>query len=528
MSAPYDAIVIGGGVNGLTAAACLSRAGRRTLLLERREGIGGLARSAEFAPGFRSAPLAFDAGWLPSQVVRALGLEAPELVRPDPTVTVPGGPGEWLALSRDIARTAEAIRRFSARDAARWPAFCEQVAKHAGFLEALYVLPAPDIDASGVGEVLPLLGVARKLRGLGRRDMVELLRVVPMSVQELLDDWFECAPLKAAVAAGAIAGLRQGPRSGGTAFGLLHQQAGLAPGAVRGAGYWKAAPDALSDAVAAAARKSGVEVRAGADVVRILAKEDRVCGVALASGEELAAATVLSSADPARTLLGLVDPVWLDPEFLLAVRNIKFRGSSALASYALEAQPEFTGLGNTPAALSGLLSLTGTPDELERAADAAKYGRISARPHVEVQLQSLRWPALAPAGKHVLVARAQWAPYALRDGGWDAARRSELGDRITALIAERAPGFAALIRHREILTPADLEQRYGCTEGAASQGEMTLDQILFMRPVPGASRYATPLEGLYLCGAGSHPGPGIAGAPGWLAARQVLAHRSRA
>jgi phytoene dehydrogenase-like protein len=528
VSGAFGAIVIGGGVNGLAAAGCLARGGLRPLLLERREGIGGLSRTMEFAPGFRSSPLAFDAGWLPPPVASALGLAVPELAFPDATVGVPAGAGDWLLLSRDTGRSAEAIRRFSTRDAGKWPAFCEQLAKHAGFLESLYVLPPPDIDAAGLGEVLPLLGVARKLRGLGRRDMVELLRVVPMSIQEMLDDWFESPALKAVLAAGAIAGLRQGPRSGGTSFGLLHRQVGASPGAVLGAGYWKQGPDALIEAMGAAARKRGVEVRAGADVVRILAQDDQVTGVALASGEEIAAPIVLSSADPARTLLGLVDPVWLDPEFLLAVRNIKFRGSSALVSYALDGVPEFTGLGSAPAALAGLLSLSTSPEELERAADAAKYGRISTRPHVELQLQSVRWPALAPSGKHVLVARAQWAPYALREGGWDAARRAELGDRVTAAITERAPGFAGLIRHHEVLGPAELEQRYGCTEGALTQGEVTLDQILFMRPVSGAARYATPLDGLYLCGAGSHPGPGIPGGPGWLAAKRVLADRSRA
>ena len=267
-------------------------------------------------------------------------------------------------------------------------------------------------------------------------------------------------------------------------------------------------------------------MRAGADVVSILAKDDRVSGVRLANGEELLAPLILSSADPARTLLDLVDPVWLDPEFLLAVRNIKFRGSTAYVVYALEALPEFPGLPPTGAPLQGSLTLTSSLEELERAADAAKYGSVSPRPHLEVQVPTLRWPGLAPAGKHLLVAQVQWAPYALREGPWDTARGSALGDRVTAAIAERAPGFAALIRQREILTPLDLEQRFGCTEGATGQGELTLDQILFMRPVPAASRYATPLEGLYLCGAGSHPGPGVPGAPGWLAAKRVLADRS--
>lgn len=527
MTAAYDAIVIGGGVNGLTAATCLARRGRKTLLLERREGIGGQARSTEFAPGFRSTPLGLDADWLPAEVVNALGLAAPERVFPEATLAVPAGAGEWLVLRRDIERTAEAIGRHSAADAGRWRAFCERLAKQAGVLAALYTLPPPDIDTTSLGELLPLAGVARKLRGLGKRDMIELLRTVPMSVQELLDDCFDSAPLKAALAAVALADLRQGPRSGGTSFGLLHRQVGAASGAIRGLGYWKGGPDALIEALGAAARRGGVEIRAGAEVTGILARDDRATGVVLGDGQEIAGAAVLSSADPVRTLLGLVDPVWLDPEFLLAVRNIKLRGSSAWISYALDGLPEFPGLPDGTATLTGSLTLSATLEAVDRAADAAKYGRISERPQVEVTVPSLRWPALAPAAKHVLVARAQWAPYALRTGDWGTAHHTLLAERVTAAIEERAPGFAARIIAQEVLAPPDLERRYGLTEGAVSQGEMTLDQILFMRPLPGAARYATPLPGLYLCGAGSHPGPGIAGGPGWLAARQLLTDRRR-
>jgi phytoene dehydrogenase-like protein len=514
--------VIGGGVNGLVAATVLARAGRKILLLERRDGIGGQVRSTEFAPGFKSAALTGDAGWLPSGVVRAVRLAVPELVLPEATLAVRADEREWLVLSRDLGRSAETIRRYSARDAQAWAGFCTRLAKHAGFLAALYQLPPPDIDAARPGELLPLLGLAWKLRGLGRRDMVELLRTVPLAVQELLDDEFESEPLKAAIAASAIRELRQGPRSGGTAFGLLHSQVGAAPGAIRGSGYWKAGPDALAAALAAAARTSGVEIRAGAEVAAVLAREDRVTGVALAHGEEIQSPVVLSSLDPARTLLGLVDPVWLDPEFLLAVRNIKFRGSVVKVSYALDALPDFAGLPGGSTDLTGTLSLSGSLLELERAADAAKYGRISERPHVEVQLPSLRWPDLAPSGKHVLVAHAQWAPFRLRNGSWDAETREALGDRISQTIEQAAPGFGALVREREVLTPADLAQRYGLTEGALNHGEMGLDQILFMRPVAGAARYAMPLSGLYLCGAGAHPGYGSSGGPGWLAAKRVL------
>jgi phytoene dehydrogenase-like protein len=265
-----------------------------------------------------------------------------------------------------------------------------------------------------------------------------------------------------------------------------------------------------------------VEIRAGAEVARIVARDDRVAGVVLAEGEELTGAVVVSSLDPAHTLLGLVDPVWLDPEFLLAVRNIKFRGSSVKISYALDALPEFPGLPDASARL-GTLSLTGSLLELERAADAAKYGRISERPHVEVQLPTLRWPELAPTGKHVLVAHAQWAPYRLQDRAWDAATREALADSISRAIEQAAPGFGRLVRQREILAPPDLEARFGLSEGALTHGEMGLDQILFMRPVAGASGYAMPLAGLYLCGAGAHPGYGISGGPGWLAAKRVLA-----
>lgn len=266
-------------------------------------------------------------------------------------------------------------------------------------------------------------------------------------------------------------------------------------------------------------------IRAAAEVDRILAKDDRVTGVVLAGGEEIPAATVMSGLDPAQTLLGLVDPVWLDPEFLLAVRNIKFRGNTARVAYALDRLPEFTGLPGGAAALTGTLTLSASLDDLERSADDAKYGRPSEHPSVEVQIPSARWPGMAPSGKHVLVAQVHSAPYRLREGEWTAERRSALGDRVTATISAVDPGFAGRVRHRDIMTPVDIEERYGLTQGALSHGEMTLDQILFMRPVAGASRYAMPLAGLYLCGAGTHPGGGVAGGPGWLAARQVLRDR---
>jgi phytoene dehydrogenase-like protein len=524
MTPVHDAIVIGGGVNGLVAGATLARHGLKVLLLERSPTLGGLAAPAEFAPGFRAAPLALDADWLPEAVARDLGLAPIGRTVPAVPLAVPAGEGAWLPVAASVGTAVEAIRRFAPGDAARWPGFVARAGRLAGFLEALYTLPPPDIDSTALADLLPLLGVGRKLRGLGRAGMIELLRVMPIAVQEYLDDEFTCDPLKAGVGAAGTTDLRQGPRSGGTAFVMLHHQVG-AGGVIRGRGYWTGGAGVLVDALGDAARRLGVTIRCGAEVARVSARDDRVAGVVLESGEEIAGRSVLSSADPARTLLGMVDPVWLDPEFLLAVRNIKFRGSTAKVLYALEALPGFPGLPEPEDALRGVLSLSASLTEIEKAADAAKYGRVSERPHLELRMPSLRWPGLAPDGKHVLVATAQWAPYRLATGQWDAEQRAALGRAVTAGIERVAPGFQRMVREMVVGAPPDFEARFGLTEGALTQGELTLDQILFMRPVAGASRYETPLQGLYLCGAGAHPGPGVAGGPGWLAARQVLRHR---
>lgn len=520
----YDAIVIGAGASGLTAAALLGAAGRRVLCVEREATIGGKARLLDLAPGFR-APIAVDSDGIPASVARALGLPADSVVPPIP-LTVALDAGGFLALASDVARAAQAIREHSERDAARWPAFTQTLQALAGFLDALYRLPAPDIDTTSIRELPGLLGLGRSFRALGRKNMGELLRVLPLPVQDLLDDWLESEPLKAAVGAGAVRDLRQGPRSGGTSFVLLHYLAGGSLGTVRGRPWPRSGPDALITAAEAAARARGVTIRTGADVDRILVRDDAVTGVTLTNGEEIGATIVLSTADPARTLLGMIDPVWLDPEFLLAVRNIRFRGCTTIVQYALDRLPDAPGLPNAPGALAGIVSLSGTLDRIEKAYDAAKYGGVSEAPHVEISVPTLRWPHLAPAGKHVLVAKAQFAAYDRRDGvAWDAAESKRVADAIGREIVRVMPAFADVVLHRSLLTPADLERRFAITEGAVSGGEPMLDQILFMRPVAGWARYAMPIAGLYLGGAGTHPGPGLPGASGVLAAERMLADR---
>ena len=524
---PLDAIVIGAGANGLAAAATLGRAGRKVLVLDSRETLGGVSRTVEFAPGFHAAPLGLDAGWLPPAVARGIGMGIGDLADTEPAVgtTVASANGELIALPCNARHAADRIRSLSARDASRWPDFVARLRALAGFLESMYQLPPPDLDASlSFGEVAPLLGLGRKFRSLGRGDMTELLRVLPMSVQDLADEWFEHEALKAAVAAGGIRDIRQGPRSGGTSFVLLHHLVGAPPGSVRARGWWRDGPDAFTVTAEALARKAGVAIRTGADIQRIIVKDDAVTGVALTTGEEISAPLVISTADPVRTLLGLVDPVWLDPEFLNAVRQIKMRGCTAFVMYALDGLPDITGLPDPKAALASMVSLTATTEALERSYDAAKYGKVSEHPHVEFTVPSLRWPRLAPDGKHVLVARAQYAPYRLEGGAtWDAARSSVLADCVTSILGRVMPKIAEHVVARSVLSPVDLEQRFGLTEGAATQGEITLDQILFMRPIAGWGRYAMPIDGLYLGGAGTHPGPGILGASGWLAARRALA-----
>jgi phytoene dehydrogenase-like protein len=521
-------VVIGGGANGLVAATALARAGSRVAVVEARPTLGGVLGELEFAPGYRAAPLAPDLGWLPAEVLRGVGLGGRTFreVAPDPSVVAPAADGALLQLFRDPAATAQGLRRLSARDADRWPGFAQLVARLAGVLEILYASPPPLIDATGLGELTGLLRLARRVRGLGRGDMTELLRIVPMAVGELLDEWFESEPLKAALAAGALGDLCQGPRSGGTAFALLHRRTGAPPGGFGPRTVLAAGSGPLIDALAEQARGMGVELRTGSPVVSVAMERERVAGVVLESGEVLRAPEVISSLDPRRTLLELVDPVYLDPEVIDAARHLRLRGARATVLLALERLPELPGSGDGRA-LGGSFVVAPTLDYLERAYDATKYGEISPEPWLDVRVPSLAQPGLAPGDHHVMVILAQYAPYHLRRSDWESEREA-LGDRIVSLAGRFLPGLAERVVHRLVLTPPDIERRFGLTEGAVAQGELMLDQVLFMRPFAGSARYALPVPGLFLCGAGAHPGPGVVGGAGWLAAQAVLRHRAKA
>ena len=522
MASNFDVIVIGAGLNGLTAAAYLAKAGKRVLVLEARLNVGGTAVSEEIAPGFRIEPVSVDAGWVSPQLMRDLELQrlGLELLPAESVVVTPSLDGDPFVLWSDQRKTIESLRKHSTRDAEQWPTFAQTMSKLAGFLRVLYAQPAPDLMGAGIRNLLDLAMVGRKLRALGKADMVELLRTLPMSIAELLDDTFESEPIKATIGAGGVAGIFQGVRSAGTAFVLLHNHVGAAPGAFRMRPRVRGGSAAITNALHQAGLGAGVQTRTGARVQNIRIKDGQVTGVVLANGEELSAPLVLSSADARSTLLSMAGPAELDPELVRALQNIRYRGVIARVHLALSDLPRFKGV--EPDALRGIISIAPTLDYIERAYDHAKHGGASKQPMLEVTIPSLADPTAAPQGKHVMSITVQYAPYTLKHGEWDTPTRDTLGGEVVRLLERHAPGISKLILHKLVLTPVDLEKRYGMPEGSADDGELGLDQILFMRPLPGWSRYQTPIQGLFLGGSGAHPGRTIAGGSGRLAAQAML------
>ena len=514
----WDAAVIGAGVNGLTAAAYLARAGKRVLVLEKRPVAGGSAVTEEIFPGFKVSTVTHRA-YVPGAIVRELGLETHglEIYRPDALLTAPLAGGGGLTLWRDPEKTRAALSRHSPRDAERYTAFDALVRDLAGFLAPLVSAPAIVPDG-GAADLFSFLKLGLKFRSLGARTMHEALRVLPMASADWLNEWFETDALKAMLASRGVAGTFVAPRSPGTAALFLLHEVGRSE-----AGFPRGGMGALSSVLETAARGFGAEIRTSVPVRRVTLENGRAAGVVLENGQEISARVVLSNADPRSTLTRLVDPGALPPELLSRVLHIRFRGAVAKVNLALDALPEFRGV--PPEELSGAVHIGPTLDGMERAFDEAKYGRFSTRPVLEVVIPSLFDPTLAPSGKHVASILAQFVPYRLRDGGPEA--RSALGDAVVETLAEYAPGIQNAILHREVLTPWDLEEKFGLPEGNLLHGEQTLDQLFFMRPMPGWARYSTPIPGLYLCGAGTHPGGSVTGGSGRNAAHQVARDLTR-
>ena len=524
MTTPYDMIIIGAGHNGLVAATTLAAAGKRVLVLEQRPALGGAAGAEEAWPGYYVPTGATDAALLHEEIIRKLDLTRHGLTFDEPPALLfaPQPDGHGLTIWRDEARTTAEIAHLSRHDAERWPAFRSQVERMARLLRGMLLLAPPDLGSLRGGDLKGWAPLALRLKRLGDADMMELMRILPMAVRDYLDEWFENDVLKGALGGSAVVGATLGPRGAGTNLGFFYQNLG---------GLLQFRPvaggmGALAAALAATARARGAEVRTGATVERILIEGDlepTAAGVVLAGGETIRSDIVLSNADPRRTLFGLVGPQHLEPETMRHVRNIIYRGSTARVDLALSGLPDFAG-GADAGQLTGRIRVSPSLDYIERAYDAAKYGRASERPYLEIVIPTLSDPALAPAGSHILTITALYAPYALREGDW-AGQAAAFGDTVLDVLEGVAPGTRAKVIHCRVVTPLDLEQNYSLTEGSIYQGQMGLDQMLVMRPIPGWSRYETPVRNLYLCGAGAHPGGGVTGAPGYNAARAVLAAR---
>lgn len=515
-----DVVVVGGGVNGLTAAALLAKAGRKPVVLERRDTVGGCAITEEFHPGFKGSTVAHLAGPFRAELVKDLGL-AVEFLAAEPRLWAPASDGRSLSLFGDPVKTAAEIARFSAKDAAAWPEFAACLGRISAVLGKVLTMTPPDIDEPKVSDVWPLLGLGFGFRGLGRKDATRVLRWGPMAVADFVGEWFETELLRAALAGRGIWGALAGPWSAGTTTQFLLQTAQASGNAAGSAVLVKGGLGALTGALAESAKRHGATLRTGAAVERFSVKDGRVTGVVLADGEVIEAGAVVSALDPQRTFLSLLDPTLLDPDDARRLRNYRAKGMASKVNLALSGLPKFAALaeGDT-ASLRGRIHIGATIDDLERAYDDSKYGRNSKRPWLDVTIPSIADPALAPAGQHVMSVYVQFTPYGAK--GEAAALKDEIAEAALATLEAYAPGLRKLIVGRQVLTPREIEAEYGVTGGHPLHGEPSLDQLFVTRPLLGYARYRAPLAGLYLCGAGTHPGGGVTGGPGQNAAAEIL------
>ncbi|MBI3406139.1 MAG: NAD(P)/FAD-dependent oxidoreductase [Acidobacteria bacterium] len=527
MPSSHDVIIVGGGHNSLVTAFYLARAGRKPLVLERRSVVGGCAVTEEFAPGFRCSTLAHAAGPLRADIASDMRLDRHglEWIEPDPRVFAPSHDGRALLLFNDHAASAKSIAQFSKHDAATYPEFAATLAKLAGVIGSVLSMVPPSIDSPSKSDLWHLLKSGRQFRALGKKDMFRLLRWGPMAVADLVAEHFENELLRATIAARGIFGANLGPWSAGSAT-LLLLRAAADPHPAGTSAVPRGGMGALTQAMAAAAKAAGAEMRMESDVAQIVVKKDSAVGVTLTSGETLEARAVISGADPKRTLLGLVDPVYLAPGFIQKMQHFRTKGVSAKINLALDGLPTFTALNNSgasSASLAGRIHIGPEIDYLERAFDHSKYGEFSTHPYLDVTIPTINDISLAPAGKHVMSIYMQFAPPKLRAGDWDS-HRDALADATIQTLAEYAPDLPGKILHRQVFTPQDLENTFSLTDGHIFHGELALDQLFTMRPLLNWARYATPIKNLFLCGSGTHPGNGLTGGSGANAARAILKH----
>ena len=521
----YDAVVVGGGHNGLTAAAYLARAGLTTLVLERRDIVGGCCVTEEIAPGCRVSTTSYIASMLRPEVISdlRLGEYGLRMVPCDPAIQVPFPDGHVVPWWADRARAKEEFKKISAKDAETFIQVDDRLKKLARYLQPFFMEPPPEIDTRSMRGWTDLFRVGSKFRGISSDEVSQLISFLTGSLGEFLDHNYESEKMKTMFLANNVYGKHGGPYQPGTAIGLLfhllsggeHELQGFYGHVIGGMG-------AITQALAASGRKLGVEIRTSSPVAHIDVRDGRARGVVLEDGTEIRARIVLSNADPKRTFLKMVAESELPAEFLHSIRGIKMEGPCAKVNLVLDAEPRFTGTSPNATALERTFyTLVPSLAFAEHCYDIAKFGDIPEELWVDCVVSSNADPSLAPAGKHILTCFVQYVPYHLREGNWDD-NRELLGNRVVKKIAEYAPNVPNSTVARQVLTPLDLERTYGLTEGNIFHGDLRLEQLFFMRPVSGWSQYRTPIDGLYLCGAGAHPGGGVTGAPGHNAAYQVL------
>jgi len=522
-SSKYDAIVIGGGHNGLTTAAYLARAGKKVLVLERRHVLGGAAVTEEVFPGFKFSVCSYVVSLLRPEIIRDLDLprHGLEILPLDGTFT-PMPSGDYLWRVNDHGKTHREIARHSKLDAEAYDEFGKAMQAMCRFVKPILSMVPPDPATLRPKELMKLLFIGRRFQGMTSEDKYNQVQLMTMSAIDFLDQWFETDVLKATMSASGIIGTFLGVRSPGTAYVLLHHYMGEIDGAFRSWGFARGGTGAISNAIADAAREAGAEIRTQAPIAKIIVKNSKATGVVLADGDEIYADIISSSVDPRLTFTKFIEDGTLPVEFLEEVNRYKFRGSSGKVNLALDALPSFKCMPGPGAHLRGAISISPSVEYMERAYDDAKYGNFSRRPYIDMVIPTLTDPSVAPPGKHIMSCFVQYAPYKLRPGlNWDD-QKEAFGDNVINTIAEYAPNIKDIILHRQVVTPLDLEREFGLSEGNIFQGELSLEQLFFLRPVPGWAQFRTPIKNLYMCGSATHPGGGIMGGPGRLAALEIL------
>src|SRR6202171_6194182 len=519
----YDVIVIGGGHNGLTTAAYLGKAGRKVLVLERRHILGGAACTEEVFPGFKFSVCSYVVSLLRPEIIRDLDLprHGLEILPLDGTFTpMPNGDHLWRV--NDHGKTHREIARHSRVDAEAYDEFGKAMQAMCRFVKPILSMVPPDPNTLNPRELMKLLFIGKRFQGMSSNDKYNQVQLMTMSAADFLDQWFETDVLKATMSASGIIGTFLGIRSPGTAYVLLHHYMGEIDGAFRSWGFSRGGTGAISNAIAGAAREFGAKIRTEAPIAKIIVKNNRAQGVVLLNGDEIYGDMISSSVDPRLTFIKFIEESQLPSEFLDDVRRYKFRGSSGKVNIALDALPDFKCLPGPGTHLRGAISISPSVEYMERAYDDAKYGNFSRHPYIDMVIPSLTDPSVAPPGKHVMSCFVQYAPYKLRPGlNWDD-QKEAFGDTVVNTIAEYAPNIKDIIIEKQVITPLDLEREWGLSEGNIFQGELSLEQLFFLRPVAGWAQYRTPIKNLYMCGSATHPGGGIMGANGRLAALEML------